>query len=81
MLDVKQAERLVAQLQKADDRARQPIDPPLPLELVRVRRQTERAFAGFRDDDLWSHVASTTGNLDLVVSGLSLVADWLKGDV
>jgi hypothetical protein len=81
MLDLKQAEKLVAQLQKAEDRAHQPIDPALPLELARVRRQTEAKFRGFRDDDLWSHVASTADNVDLVVSGLSLVADWLKGDI
>jgi Zn-finger nucleic acid-binding protein len=81
MLDLRQAERLVAQLQKAEDRAGQPVDPALPLELERVRRQTERAFVGFRDDDLWSHVASTAGKADLVVSGLTLVAHWLKGDV
>lgn len=81
MLDLKQAERLVEQLQKAEDRARQPIDPALPIELQRVRRQTERAFAGFRDDDLWSQVSATAGKVDLVMGGLTLVADWLKGDV
>jgi hypothetical protein len=81
MLDLKQAEKLVAQLQKAEDRARQPIDPTLPIELERVRRQTERAFAGFHDDALWTRVGSTAGNADLVLSGLSLVADWLKGDL
>jgi hypothetical protein len=81
MLDLKQAERLVEQLQKAEDRARQPLDPGLPLELERVRRQTERAFVGFRDDDLWSQVASTGGYVDLVMNGVHLVADVLKGDV
>jgi hypothetical protein len=77
MLDLKQAEKLVAQLQKAEDRARQPIDPTLPLELERVRRQTEREFAGFRDDDLWVSVTSATAQFDLVSAGLSLVARWL----
>ena len=81
MLDMKQAERLVAQLQKAEDRAHQPVDPALPLELLRVRRQTEAKFRGFRDDDLWSQVATAAAGGDLVVSGLSLVADWLKGDL
>jgi hypothetical protein len=80
MLDLKQAERLVEQLQKAEDRARQPVDPTLPIELERVRRQTERAFAGFRNDDLWTSVASSAGgDLNLVTAGLSLVARWLKG--
>jgi hypothetical protein len=78
MLDLKQAETLVAQLQKAEDRAHQPIDPALPLELMRVRRQTEREFAGFRDDDLWVSLASATANYDLVTAGLSLVARWFS---
>ena len=78
MLDLKQAERLVAQLQKAENRAHQPLDPALPIELERVRRQTERNFVGFRDDDLWVSVTDGVGGLDLVTAGLSLVAHWLK---
>jgi hypothetical protein len=78
MLDLRQAERLVEQLQKAEDRARQPVDPTLPIELERVRRQTERQFVGFRDDDLFVSVASATANVDLVTAGLSLVARWLS---
>jgi hypothetical protein len=78
MLDLKQAETLVAQLQKAEDRARQPLDPALPLELERVRRQTERNFVGLRDNDLFLSVASSAGaDLNLVTAGLSLVARWL----
>ena len=53
MLDIHQAEKLVSQLQKAEDRANQPVDPSLPLQLLRVRRDTERAFAGLPHDDLW----------------------------
>jgi hypothetical protein len=78
MLDLKQAETLVAQLQKAEDRARQPIDPTLPIELERVRRQTERNFIGFRDDDVWSTVLSASSELSLVNAGLNLVARWLN---
>lgn len=75
MLDMKQAETLVAQLQKADDRAHQPIDPTLPLELLRVRRETERAFDGIHDQELWfKDVVST----DLVGAGLTTVARWFK---
>jgi hypothetical protein len=77
MLDLKQAEKLVAQLQKAEDRAHQPVDPSLPLELARVRRQTEHKFGGFRDDDLWFSVADTVAP-DLVVAGLKLVARWFS---
>jgi Zn-finger nucleic acid-binding protein len=75
MLDIKQAERLVAQLRKAEDRANQPVDPALPIELLRARRDTERAFAGIHDDDLWfKDVAST----DLLGASLTAVARWLK---
>jgi Zn-finger nucleic acid-binding protein len=76
MLDLKQAEKLVAQLQKAEDRAHQPIDPALPIELERVRRETERTFAGLPADDLWF---STGTSIDLVGAGLSVVARWFKG--
>ena len=75
MLDMKQAERLVAQLQKAEDRANQPIDPALPIELLRARRETERAFEGIEDQELWfKDVASTS----LVGAGLTTIARWLK---
>ena len=77
MLDLHQAEKLVAQLRKADAREHQPIDPALPLELERVRRQTERQFVGFRDDDLWLSVADV-GAPDLVMAGLKLVARWFS---
>jgi DNA-directed RNA polymerase subunit RPC12/RpoP len=70
MLDLHQAETLVAQLQKADARERQPIDPALPLELLRARRQVEAAFPQDRGVD-WSPT-------DLVDAGLQAVASWLK---
>jgi hypothetical protein len=76
MLDLQQAEKLVAQLQKAEDRAHQPIDPALPIALARVRLQTERAFDGMKTDDLWFSDASSIG---LVGAGLGLVARWFKG--
>jgi len=75
MLDMKQAETLVAQLQKADDRAHRPIDPALPIELLRARRETERAFAGIPDRELWFKDVTST---DLVGAGLTAVARWFK---
>jgi len=76
MLDLKQAEALVSQLRKADSRDRQGVDPSLPLELLRVKRETERAFAGLQNDDLFvKDVVST----DLVGAGLSAVARWFRG--
>ncbi len=46
MLDLRQAEALVAQLQKADARASQPVDPLLPLRLEQARREVESMFDG-----------------------------------
>lgn len=76
MLDMKQAQRLVQQLRDAD-RSDTPIDPALPLELARARRQAEEAF---RDStslttDLWISEVTSTG---LVGAGLSALARWLK---
>jgi hypothetical protein len=75
MLDMQQAGRLIAQLQKADDRDGQPVDPALPLELQRARLESERAFTGLPQDDAWLKDALST---DLVGAGLSAVARWLK---
>ena len=43
MLDMRQAESLIAQLRSGEVRATQPIDPALPLEMARARRDVERA--------------------------------------
>jgi hypothetical protein len=74
MLDMKQAEALVAQLQRAEDRANRPVDPALPLELARARREVEAAFASERDAEWFRH-ASSAG---LVGAGLHVIAKWLK---
>jgi len=75
MLDMTQTEALVAQLRKAEARATQPIDPALPLEMARARREVEQAFAGLEGDELWLRDATRSG---LVGAGLSAVARWLK---
>ena len=75
MLDMKQAEALVAQLKRAEDRVNQPIDPALPIELERARREVETAFAGLQRDDVCFHDASSSG---LVAAGLNAVARWMK---
>ncbi len=66
MLDLEQAGRLVAQLQEAE-RPR-PVDPTLPLEMERARRNVEAAFAAFQKEEEWT--------LD-VGSGLAALARWL----
>ena len=78
MLDLTQAEKLVRQLRSADDRTAQPINPSLPLELARARREVEAAFAGMSDDRDWFETVSSTG---LVSAGLSVAAKWLKARV
>ena len=59
MLDIAQAEQLVAQLQAADARGKQPLDPGLPLALALARQQAESAFDGMPghqdwDGEMWS---------------------------
>jgi hypothetical protein len=73
MLDLRQAEALVAHLQNAEDRTKQLVDPALPLELQRARRDAERAFAELAHDDVWWRDASSTS---LVGAGLTAVARW-----
>ena len=73
MLDMKQAEAMVAQLRDAD-RGRDTIDPALPLDLLRARREVDMAFGGLEKDETWFRDASTEG---LVGAGLKIVARWL----
>ena len=74
MLDMNQAQALVEQLQRAD-RSGQPVDPALPLNLERARRQTEANFAGLvRDASFLDDISAT----DLVSAGLHAFSRWLK---
>lgn len=77
MLDMKQAEALITQLQRADQ-ANRTVDPALPLELARARRQTDQAFAGLPQDSLW---ADAGGSLGLVGAGLAALGRLLKETV
>jgi hypothetical protein len=74
MLDLKQAEALITQLQRAD-RSGQPVDPALPLNLERARRQTDATFEGLMRETTFAHDLSAGG---LVAAGLHAVARWLK---
>jgi hypothetical protein len=73
MLDMKQAHEMVAHLQQAAQP--RPIDPSLPLELARARREVEASFASLESGAEWWHDVSSSG---LVEAGLSAVARWLK---
>jgi len=76
MLDLAQAEKLVHQLRQAD-RTDRPIDPALPLELTRARRDTTAAFDAFERDPGWYTSVSTSG---LVGAGLAALSRWLRED-
>ncbi len=73
ILDMQQAERVVEQLRHASEP--KAVDPALPLELARVRREVDATFAGSRDNISWWGDASTAG---LVEAGLNAVARLLK---
>lgn len=74
MLDMQQAEKLVAQLREAD-RTDKVVDPALPLALARARRETDIAFQGIPDHRGWD---TETLSLGLVGAGLSQLIRLLK---
>jgi hypothetical protein len=74
MLDMQQAGALVEQLQRAD-KSGQPVDPALPMNLERARRETEAAFTGLVREPAFAHDLSAGG---LVFAGLHAVARWLR---
>jgi Zn-finger nucleic acid-binding protein len=74
MLDMRQAERLIAQLREAE-RPDKAIDPALPLALAQARRQAESAFEGLPGRENWGN---DMGSLDLVGAGLSALIRLLK---
>jgi Zn-finger nucleic acid-binding protein len=75
MLDMDQAGRLIEQLKHAEARDHQPIDPALPIELARVKRDTELAFAKMEGRDEWY---SDVNSLDLVGAGLKAIFRLMK---
>jgi DNA-directed RNA polymerase subunit RPC12/RpoP len=74
MIDMKQAQAVVNQLR--DAAAPKPIDPALPLNLAKARREVEEVFAAFDKNDNWWRDASSSG---LVEAGIAAIGRWLKG--
>ena len=74
MLDLTQAEKVVEQLRRAD-RTGQPVDPALPIELARARREVEAAFSGVPGQRTWFADVSASG---LVNAGLHVLTRLLK---
>jgi hypothetical protein len=73
MLDMNQAKKLIAQLQQAD-RSDRPVDPTLPLQMARARREVETAFASFEHEPGWFGEISSSG---IVGAGLRAIVRWL----
>jgi DNA-directed RNA polymerase subunit RPC12/RpoP len=73
MLDLKQAHEVVKQLQLASEP--RPLDPALPLELARARKQVEAAFGPTGSTDLWWSDVSNGG---LVQAGVNAVLRWIR---
>jgi hypothetical protein len=73
MLDFQQAERVVAQLRDAS--IPKPVDPALPLELARARREVEAAFAGTASGVDWWRDVSSSG---VVEASLAAVVRWWR---
>lgn len=77
MLDLNQAETLVAQLREAD-RTDKTVDPALPMALARARRETEAAFRGIPGgQQVWAEELSSHG---LVNIGLTMLMQFIKGE-
>jgi len=73
ILDVGQAEALVARLR--GESTRPPgVDPALPLNLERAKREVETAFAAFRHEPGWYGTAASDG---LVNAALGAFSRWL----
>jgi Zn-finger nucleic acid-binding protein len=73
ILDMKQPQRMLNELKQAAEP--RPIDQALPLELARVKRETEHWFGPQASEPDWLSDASTSS---LVHAGLSAFARWLN---
>lgn len=74
ILDVGQAEALVERL-RGESVKKTSIDPALPMNLVRARRDVEAAFAAFEHEPGWYSAASSQG---LVGAALAAFTRWLR---
>ena len=77
MLDVTQADALIAQL-RAAEAAPAAVSPTLPLDLLMARREVERSFAFPDRGPSWYRDAVDAGT---VAAGVRALARWLGRDV
>jgi hypothetical protein len=73
MLDLGHAGDVVAELKRALEP--RPIDPALPIELARARREVEASFTSLQSGREWWQQAAGTG---LVEAGMAAIARWLN---
>jgi hypothetical protein len=73
LLDVKRAGEAVAELRRASEP--KAVDPALPIELARARREVDEAFAALEKSQTWWRDASSLG---LVEAGLAALARWMS---
>ena len=78
MLDMKQAEPLVAQLQTAN-RTDKTVDPALPLELARARRQTDERLRRARCSAVVQEDVSSFGLVGAGLSARGALAEDARG--
>ena len=71
MLDMKQPQKMLAQLKEAAERT---VDPQLPMKLALARLETETDFAAYDRDPQFREDAQSSG---LVYAGLHTVGRWL----
>jgi hypothetical protein len=77
MIDVGQAEALIAKLRDAGASASKGVDPALPLALSldRARRDVSASFAAFEHEPGWFEQAAETG---LIGAALASIAKWIS---
>jgi len=75
MLDLGQAEALVAKLREASAPAARGVDPALPMSLEFARRDVSTAFAAFEREPGWFDTVSSAG---LVGAALGSLSKWLS---
>jgi hypothetical protein len=84
ILDPKQIDKIVAQLQRGEEqRAPGKVDPLLPMRLALERSRAERTWAEIPGHQDWkellgSPVAASGAGADLIALGLAAVARWLE---
>jgi hypothetical protein len=71
LIDTKQVESVVRELQEAEEKSHGAVPDDLPLRLLRDRQHVDRVFAGLEEHPRWAELGDS---FDLVEHGLASVA-------